>query len=142
MDFSALRGDDLQSAVQGILNDPAFGKILAEVSGHTVTTKETPDSPPQKSMPQITPEMMARLPQMMSTLAPLVSGMQGDKKDSNEKHTAGEAEKRKKLLAALRPYLSSSRRDAIDSIMKVTEMTDLLSQFGGIKPGSSEDPPK
>lgn len=128
-DLSSLSGEELQKTVSSILSDPAFGKILGELSGQTVPQKESAEP---KAVPQITPEMMAKLPQMMSALAPLVSGMRGEKKESGEtKPAASEAEKRKKLLAALKPYLSSSRRDAVDSIMKVTEMTDLLSKFGG-----------
>jgi len=127
--LNGLSGEQLQTAVQSILSDPAFGKLLREVQGGEG------EQPP--AIPTVTPEMMAKLPQMMSALAPLLSGMQGEKKESGgaEKSSASDAEKRKKLLAALKPYLSSSRRDAVDSIMKVTEMTDLISQFGGGKPG-------
>ncbi len=133
-DLSALSGEDLQKTVASILENPAFSKILGELSGQAPPPKES--SEPPKTVPQISPEMMARLPQMMAALSPLVSGMHGDKKESGEsKSGASDADKRKKLLAALKPYLSSSRRDAVDSIMKVTEMTDLLSQFGGMKPG-------
>lgn len=136
-DLSSISGEDLQKTVASILGNPAFGKILGELSGKTAPTPEETPAPQNVSTPQITPEMMAKLPQMMSALAPLLSGMQGEKKESGgaEKSSASDAEKRKKLLAALKPYLSSSRRDAVDSIMKVTEMTDLISQFGGMKPG-------
>ena len=128
--LNGLSEDQLQNAVQSILRDPAFGKLLSEVQG----MRE--DEPP--AVPTITPEMMAKLPQMMTALAPLVGASGGEshakKEGGDAKNTAGEAEKRKKLLMALRPYLSEGRRDALDGILKVTEMTDLL---GGLHlPGS------
>lgn len=123
-----LSGEQLQSAVQSILEDPAFGKLLAQVQGKS--PEETP------AVPAITPEMMAKLPQMMSALAPLVQASAGAEEKPKEggKGGADEAEKRRKLLLALRPYLSDGRREAVDGILKVTEMTDLL---GGLHlPGS------
>ena len=129
--LSGLSGDQLQNAVQSILRDPAFGKLLSEVQG------KGEDEPP--AVPAITPEMMAKLPQMMTALAPLVgSGAAGEshakKEGGDTKIAVNDAERRKKLLMALRPYLSEGRRDALDGILKVTEMTDLL---GGLHlPGS------
>ena len=123
-----LSSEQLQSAVQSILGDPAFGKLLAQVQG------KSPEEP--SAVPAITPEMMAKLPQMMTALAPLVQSGGGseDKSQDPGKEGAADAEKRKKLLLALRPYLSEGRRDAVDGILKVTEMTDLL---GGLHlPGS------
>ena len=136
-DISAMSPEELQGAVQSILANPAFAKLAAEVSGGTASaqpqdTQSTPASAP--AMPQISPEMLAKLPQMMSAMAPLLSGRQGKgdggKGGKDDGNKDGDAERRKRLLAALKPYLSSQRKDAIDSILKVTEMTDLLGQLG------------
>ncbi len=119
-DLSSMNPADLQNAVQTILGDPAFGKLLGEITGGG-EEKAAP-----AAVPQISPDMLSKLPQMMSALAPLLSG--GEKKSNS---TAGDdGEKRKRLLAALRPYLSGARRDAVDSIMKVTEMTDIMGKMG------------
>jgi Sec-independent protein translocase protein TatA len=131
-DLSAALGgiseEQLQSAVQSIASSPAFGKLLGEMQGKS-------DGTPMQ-LPPITPEMMAKLPQMMSALAPLVGSAKkadSDKKEEGRTNTA-DSEKRKKLLMALRPYLSDNRREAVDGILKMTEMTDLL---GGLQlPGS------
>ncbi|MBQ4043886.1 MAG: hypothetical protein IJD06_07820 [Clostridia bacterium] len=126
--LNGLSGEQLQTAVQSILSDPAFGKLLREVQGGES------EQPP--AIPTVTPEMMAKLPQMMSALAPLVgSAKKADSEKKEEGRTnAADSEKRKKLLMALRPYLSENRRDAVDGILKMTEMTDLL---GGLQlPGS------
>jgi Sec-independent protein translocase protein TatA len=126
--LNGLSGEQLQTAVQSILSDPAFGKLLREVQGGE--GEQTP------AIPNVTPEMMAKLPQMMSALAPLVGSAKkadSDKKEEGRTNTA-DSEKRKKLLMALRPYLSDNRREAVDGILKMTEMTDLL---GGLQlPGS------
>ena len=126
--LNGLSGEQLQTAVQSILSDPAFGKLLREVQGGE--GEQTP------AIPTVTPEVMAKLPQMMSALAPLVGSAKkadSDKKEEGRTNTA-DSEKRKKLLMALRPYLSDNRREAVDGILKMTEMTDLL---GGLQlPGS------
>ncbi len=124
-DLSALMGgiseEQLQSAVQSIASNPAFGKLLGELQGKS-------DGAPMQ-IPPITPDMMAKLPQMMAALGPLAGG--GKEKPSAasgaDKASLHDAEKRKKLLAALKPYLSGNRRDAVDSIARMTELTDILS---------------
>lgn len=124
-DISNLSGEELQGAVQSILSNPAFSQLLGQLQGKGDSKEsKTP------SVPTITPEMMQKLPQMMSALAPLVGG--GGKESSSGGTGKGpsDGEKRKRLLAALRPYLSDSRRGAVDQILKVTEMTDLLGALG------------
>lgn len=118
-----LSEEQLQGAVQSIVSDPAFGRMLAQLQG-----KDTAESPPQ--IPPVTPEMMAKLPQMMQTLAPLLGGGSTGKAPPEGKSSAADADRRKKLLAALKPYLSDHRRDAVDSILRVTEMTELLGGLG------------
>ncbi len=142
-DISSMPPEDLQKAVQSILGDPAFAKLAAELSGSR--KPEQPADPPAEAQPsgpvQIPPEMLAKLPQMMSALSPLLSGGRegGDgKAGQKEDGGKGDAEKRKRLLAALKPYLSSTRRDAVDSILKVTEMTDLVGKMGF----GNRNPPK
>ena len=129
-DLSQMSGEELQGAIQNIMADPAFGQLLGQLQG------KSPDAAEKPAMPAITPEMMQKLPQMMSALAPLVGG--GGKSEKTDGGGIGrdEGEKRKKLLAALRPYLSDSRRGAVDQILKVTEMTDLLGTLGDMKPKS------
>ncbi len=126
-DISNMSAEELQGAVQGILSNPAFGQILNQLQGKG----EEEQNPP--AMPTITPEMMQKLPQMMSALAPLVGGAGKEKSSGGSAKEGHEGEKRKRLLAALRPYLSDGRRDAVDQILKVTEMTDLLGTLGDMK---------
>ena len=126
-DISNMSGEELQGAVQSILSNPAFGQLLGQLQG-----KSGEESAQASAVPAITPEMMQKLPQMMSALAPLVGG-KGEEKSSEGKKEMNDGEKRKRLLAALRPYLSDNRRGAVDQILKVTEMTDLLGTLGDRK---------
>ena len=120
--ISDLSGEELQSAVRRITEDPGFSRMLGELGV----------SPQGGSAPSVPPEIMEKLPGMMAALAPLVRQGESGAKPGG-KPEASEAEKRKKLLAALRPYLNDSRRGALDSILQMTEMTELL---GGLKPKS------
>lgn len=126
-DISNMSAEELQGAVQSILSNPAFGQILGQLQGKGEEEQKNP------AMPAITPEMMQKLPQMMSALAPLMGGAGKEKSSGGSAKEGHEGEKRKRLLAALRPYLSDSRRDAVDQILKVTEMTDLLGTLGDMK---------
>lgn len=118
--ISELSGEELRSAVQRITEDPGFSRMLGEL-GVASDVGKTPAVPP---------EVMEKLPGMMAALAPLVRPAEGGAA-AGGKPEAGEAEKRKRLLMALRPYLSDHRRGALDSILQMTEMTELL---GGMKP--------
>ena len=139
-DLSQLSGEELKNAVQSIVSDPAFGKLLGELQGNREEGKTTPVQPPA-----ITPEIMAKLPDMMRALAPMVSGAaSGSPGGEGSKANGGksDAEKRKRLLSALKPYLSATRRDAVDGLLRVTEMTDMLGNLGSLsdvlkpKPGT------
>ena len=127
-DITNMSGEELQGAVQSILSNPAFAQILGQLQGKG--DGEVQNAP---AVPAITPEMMQKLPQMMSALAPLVGGAGKEKSSGGSAKDGHEGEKRKRLLAALRPYLSDGRRDAVDQILKVTEMTDLLGTLGDMK---------
>lgn len=126
-DISNMSGEELQGAVESILASPAFSQILGQLQG-----KSAEEDQKKPAVPAITPEMMQKLPQMMSALAPLVGG-KGDGKSEGGKKELNDGEKRKRLLSALRPYLSDNRRDALDQVLKVTEMTDLLGTLGDRK---------
>lgn len=79
----------------------------------------------------INPELMSRLPAIMSSLS---SSFGGSGAASPVGSFGGSAHhpsqnKRLALLHALRPYLSEHRRDAIDRIVKITALGDLLKKL-------------
>ena len=126
-DISNMSGEELQGAVESILASPAFSQILGQLQG-----KSAEEEQKKPAVPAITPEMMQKLPQKMSALAPQEGG-KGEGKTEGGKKELNDGEKRKRLLSALRPYLSDNRRDALDQVLKVTEMTDLLGTLGDRK---------
>lgn len=130
-DLSQMSEEELQGAIRNVMDSPAFAQILGQLQGNSQGKEESKAAPPA-----ITPDMMQKLPQMMSALAPLVGGGGALGKPAESGKGGSEGEKRKKLLSALRPYLSDNRREAVDQILKVTEMTDLLGTLGDLKPKS------
>ncbi len=69
-------------------------------------------------IPQIPPQLLSKLPTILS----LLSGTDGGKK--SKKETEREA-----LLCALKPYLTENKVQAIEKIIKLSRLGDLLSSL-------------
>ncbi len=108
---------DLSGAISKIMEHPELLSMVASVLGEQkaesgdsaegvpVSQESTPPSPP---------------PEVISTLAPMLSRL-------SALGTGGVAKfKHEQLLCALKPYLSSSRCDAIDYIIKISQMSSLV----------------
>ena len=77
---------------------------------------KAPSSSPTEAPP-------ADIGAVVSTLAPLLSGLSGGAKKFPEiKHD----DKRACLLRALKPYLSPGRREAIDYMISLSQISDLI----------------
>lgn len=74
------------------------------------------------SAPHEAPPSSSDIGAVVSTLAPLLSGLSGSKKLPDIKHD----DKRACLLRALKPYLSPSRREAIDYMISLSQISDLI----------------
>ncbi|MBR5538355.1 MAG: hypothetical protein IKU61_00500 [Clostridia bacterium] len=93
------------------------------------------------------PEIASKLPRIMEAIAPVMAEMRAESGAPAEKENTeaqGDAEaavasliggkngggqsKRYALLNALEPYLSESRREALNYILKVTSLIDVLSE--------------
>ena len=74
------------------------------------------------------PEILAKLPSMIETVKPLLANLTPTEKTSAEeqKPKKNDHGKRTALLLALKPYLSKERSDAVDYIVKISELTELL----------------
>ena len=85
------------------------------------------------------PEVAAKLPKIMEALAPIMAEMRDGEANTSEengekstpplpppKKANGNAN-RIALLKAIEPYLSDNRREAMEYIMKVTALIDMLS---------------
>ena len=112
---------DIGAVVSKLMSDPKVADLVKELKsgGEAKHTQATPDlSALDKS------DLMGRLPEIMSTLGPLVK--------EGEKRSGGvEAEKRNRLLAALKPYLSENRQSVVDSIMSYSKLAGLLDLLPG-----------
>lgn len=125
--------EDLGAAVERIMADPAFSRMVKELGGG--------DSG----------DLMEKLPQVMETLGPILGGDNADKtadpppekKEEDRKaenplpQISAVVGKRpysrtnaEKLFIALRPYLGDRRREMVDRCVQVMQMGDLLRAAG------------
>lgn len=99
------------------------------------------------------PEVAAKLPRIMEALGPVISELRAEQSaenrheepssennsENNEEEGAiltlapraeksSASQRRRALLCALEPYLSDSRREAMNSIGKILTLIDLLSE--------------
>lgn len=65
-----------------------------------------------------------KLPEIMSVLAPVLSGETDDFRSRKSP-----ASQKTALLYALKPFLSSSRQDAIDTAIKISRISDLIKKL-------------
>ena len=119
-----LRSDPgLMDRLQGILS----GMVANESKPEEEPAPDAEDAPPSSdalSSMLSNPEILAKLPQMMD----LLRGMQMPKPSPSGKAPPPKTQTdyRNDLLLALRPFLSKERRDAIDTILQVTRLGELV----------------
>ena len=119
-----LRSDPgLMDRLQGILS----GMVANESNTEEVSAPDAADVPPSSdalSALLSNPEILAKLPQMMN----LLRGMQMPSPPPPGKNPPPKTQTdyRNDLLLALRPFLSKERRDAIDTILQVTRLGELV----------------
>ena len=122
---------DFSAMLDKVLSNPEILTTVASALSGASETAE--DSAPQKVKAEAekTAEassgavdvdaMMQKLPQMMKMLSPVLSS------DSvKSKASAHPSDKRSCLLAAIKPYLSPARCEAIDYIIKFSQLSEIL----------------
>ena len=118
---------ELEGALNRILEHPeilhavasAFGKGTEE-SGASPTETRTPSSAASSE------ELSASLGSV-AALAPLLSGL-GNSQSRGASH--GKGDDRACLLSALKPYVNEHRRQAIDTMLRFTQVAELLGHMG------------
>ena len=111
--------DGFSSILNGILSNPEMmamissmaGKLKSESAPAESAAAKTSEAAPAENAPE-------RLPETISARAPLLSG-------DSVKHSKRDND-RACLLRALKPYLSPGRSEAIDYIIKFSNIADLL----------------
>lgn len=124
----------LSDAISKIMENPeiistvasALGSMSAQKPTATGAESEGVDSSArseQTSHPSAPPDLSS----IVTGLAPLMSGMSAKRSPSHEKNDKGsESVRREALLCALKPYVSESRREAIDYIIRISRISELL----------------
>ena len=74
------------------------------------------------------PALLAKLPQAMALLGPLLGGAEGRRNPAPPPPRTQE-EARDGLLLALRPFLSPERREALDTLLRIARLGSVLRQI-------------
>lgn len=114
----ALSADNISSAISKLLEHPELLSMAASALGIDSNGKAATDTPeaaedtPTGSNGETAPSASS---DVMASIMPLLSGLSG-----------GGSFKHEPLLRALKPYLSESRKEAIDYIIKISRMSSLV----------------
>ncbi|MBQ2999523.1 MAG: hypothetical protein IJD64_03590 [Clostridia bacterium] len=118
---------DLSAAIEGILAHPELISMVASTLGKAPPAPSPPAEPSNEASPLAAiAESAPREPlptEAISAIAPLLSGLGDIKKGvpSTKKD-----DPRICLLLALKPYLSASRCEAIDTMIRLSSVSEVL----------------
>ncbi len=147
---------DFSSAIEKIIKNPEFADMVKELRG----SEET------KSGEDISAEMLARLPDVLSAVKPLIGDSNTDNNDkANNSKTSSNNEtmdvkaghespsnralfgeksydkaKAEKLLVALKPYLSKSRCGIIDKCLSIMQIYGVMGVLGSMDERQKNNP--
>lgn len=123
----ALDDARISGAINKILEHPeiigAIGSMLTSQKP-AVQTEETPikeSAETEPTVPESTETGAAGGSDMIATLLPMLSRLQGLSHNSPPRD-----DNRECLLRALKPYLSRERCEAIDQMLKISRISDIL----------------
>lgn len=119
--------DNTEGSILDIL-----GKLLPKDAPQKETYEKSPiDGGVLSSLLQ-NPEIMGRLPEIISLISPMIGNLGSSATPVSKPavtHTpshSSEAQNRAALLCALKPYLKKERRDAVDYMIKLSRLGDIL----------------
>lgn len=134
----------LSDAIERIMANPELISMVASTLGAkppTLEQKTEPRDVPQESSDGIETDDRSEindksanaepsppdLASMVTSLAPILSGLRGGGgRADGIRQEHSEAKRREALLCALKPYVSDGRREAIDYIIRISEVTELI----------------
>ena len=122
---------DIAEVVSRLMSDPGVTEAVKKLSGGSAGVSpahETGPSVTETERSGINGELAAKLPEMMKLLKPMLYSAEKGKGESTE------ADKRNRLLAALKPYLSDSRREVIDRVISLPDLGSLSELMSKLKP--------
>ncbi len=118
---------DLSQAIEGILAHPELISMVASTLGKAPpavkeTTATESEVSPLSAIAESAPS--GALPtEAISALAPMLSGLSGIKKGASPSKSN---DPRICLLVALKPYLSAHRCEAIDTMIRLSTISEVL----------------
>ena len=126
--IGSINEDSISSAINRLMEHPEIiGAVASALSG--VSANEAKDENESKSEQTTTPEP-ASDGDLAASLMPIISRLGtlglGGGKDGGVGIKGG---KHAALLCALKPYLSKNRCDAIDYMLKISQMSDIISKL-------------
>ena len=133
MENAPQKSPELSSMLSSLLSNPELmGKIKSAVEASQVASAPTapvssfaPEAaatePPQNPLASVlnSPELMEKLPQILATVKPLMAASAPPSKEQRE---LSEAEKRRALFMALKPFLSPERCRMLDAILQISQL--------------------
>lgn len=129
------------AGIESLLSNPELLRTLGSLIGNFSKPKATEEAAPASAaVPSAdglsallsNPEMMEKLPGMIATLAPVMSGLQSPARTETEKNAPAHANRagcRDQLLLSLKPFLSQKRCDAIDTMLRIAALSQVLGQM-------------
>ena len=130
-------GAKTSNPLERILSDPTLlaGALGAPARGENAPEKN-PAAPDGLSALLSNPDLLARLPAMISMLKPMLQGLDaspvkeggGDSANAADTSTKGSSGDRHRndLLLALKPFLSKERCEAVDMILRLSALGNVL----------------
>lgn len=115
-------------ALGRLLGDPELGERIGRILSSVTAQNAEQPSPATESASTPSPALAGMLPALLSSLGgasgalPAAGGAGGRK---------GPPDEREALLAALRPFLSPARRDAVDTVLRLLKLGNLLQGLQG-----------
>lgn len=128
----------LQSLLSGVNGKPTGGEnaeahASAAVQDSADSSEETAPAADTVSADGLAsvlanPALMAKLPQMMAMLKPML-GKDFTKSPSETESAKSSEDCRNDLLLALKPFLSAERRNAVDAMLRISKLGNVLRQI-------------
>ena len=132
----------LSDAISRLMENPEIISTVASALGNMSAARDQPSDKPDKeaesapvsSEPEPSPASPSShdLSALVSSLAPIMSGLTGAGGGHTIPHKSerdSDLKRREELLCALKPYVSDGRREAIDYIIRISRVSELLKSY-------------
>lgn len=106
-----------------------FSVLGKESSSEQKKEESAPVSAPAEAPLTASDDISSKLPEIMATLAPMLSGGGASKMPEGLSKISKRDDKRTCLLRAIKPYVSRGRGEAIDYMIRIAGVTEILKQI-------------